>query len=628
MFRHRPSVRNYSLSRVLLVGAGALAICSTLVVAQDAPKSLLPPGFDDPTPTPAPAPAQATRPRAATTPSAVPAAGSTPVIQPIPGGAATGSTPPASLELPAGFPSLSELEKLDPEKLDELLGLKPKFDIPPAARRSLDRVGVLASSEGGLPPMSLANQPASIVRSALAGTRRPMVSRWGHILLRRALVSRIQAPSGMDPVEFAALRAAALNAIGEYAAARSLVQEVDTSDWNKGLTDAALVAYVGTADIVGTCPSVRLQGSARSDPQWQMLQAICNAFAGQGARAGSDLNRALSRQIAPAIDVLLAQRYAGVAGNGRRAVTLEWDGVKDLNPWRYALATALGVAIPEGLLAKAGPYYQRISAVAPMLPLPQRAAGADRAASEGILSAAAMVDLYSQIYAEDGIEGDLAQTAAFLRTAYVDEGPAQRLAAMKQIWGDAGDDDYGKLVMTAYAAARMPARSEYEADAGQIIAAMLAAGLDRNALRWAPVVSEGSQGWALIALAQRAQSNPIASGAIDSFVDDDGSADQRKSKFLIAGLAGLNRIEQGTTSDFNDRLSLDLQRQTKWSRLIDRAAAVNNQPLVAYLAGVGMQGDSWEKMTARHLYHIVSALNRVGLSAEARMIAAEAVARG
>jgi hypothetical protein len=32
-------------------------------------------------------------------------------------------------------------------------------------------------------------------------------------------------------------------------------------------------------------------------------------------------------------------------------------------------------------------------------------------------------------------------------------------------------------------------------------------------------------------------------------------------------------------------------------------------------------------MTARHLYHIVSALRRVGLEAEARMIAAEAVAR-
>jgi hypothetical protein len=45
------------------------------------------------------------------------------------------------------------------------------------------------------------------------------------------------------------------------------------------------------------------------------------------------------------------------------------------------------------------------------------------------------------------------------------------------------------------------------------------------------------------------------------------------------------------------------------------------------LAGLGMQGSSWQRMTPRYLYHIVSALRTVGLDAEARMIAAEAVAR-
>nr|MBP6363401.1 hypothetical protein [Novosphingobium sp.] len=69
-------------------------------------------------------------------------------------------------------------------------------------------------------------------------------------------------------------------------------------------------------------------------------------------------------------------------------------------------------------------------------------------------------------------------------------------------------------------------------------------------------------------------------------------------------------------------------RTTNWTRLIQQAADVNNRELVVLLAGIGMQGDSWARMTPLHLYHIVSALNRVGLSAEARMIAAEAIARG
>jgi hypothetical protein len=73
---------------------------------------------------------------------------------------------------------------------------------------------------------------------------------------------------------------------------------------------------------------------------------------------------------------------------------------------------------------------------------------------------------------------------------------------------------------------------------------------------------------------------------------------------------------------------MNLDRETRWTRMIERSAELNNQALVVLLAGLGMQGESWSQMTPLHLYHITSALRRVGLEAEARMIAAEAVARG
>jgi hypothetical protein len=433
----------------------------------------------------------------------------------------------------------------------------------------------------------------------------------------------------MDPVEFAMLRTGVLNRIGEHAAARALVQDVDTSNWSPALTDAALDAYVGTADLVGACPALRLVESRREDAEWRVMQAICNAYAGEVARAGSELDRALRGGIAPRIDILLAQRFAGAAGRGRRAVNIEWDDVEELTPLRYALAIALGIELPENLTAaRAGPYYRTIAATAPMLPLPQRADGAEIAARRGVLSAQAMVDLYSQIYAEEGIEGEPAIIAARLRDAYVAGDPAIRLQAMRDIWGAGGSIDYARQVTTAYAAARMTPSSDYADDAAPLIASMLAAGLDRDALAWGTLVPEGSEAWALLALAQPNRAAPIGSGAIDRFVDNDESASQRKSRFLVAGFAGLGRIGEGTRNQFTDRLAIDFDRSTRWSLLIDRAAEVGNPTLVAYLAGVGMQGDGWDKMTARHLYHIVSALNRVGLSAEARMIAAEAVARG
>ena len=141
------------------------------------------------------------------------------------------------------------------------------------------------------------------------------------------------------------------------------------------------------------------------------------------------------------------------------------------------------------------------------------------------------------------------------------------------------------------------------------------------------MVDDGSLGWALIVLSAP-RSGGVGQGAVESFISDDESEGARKSAFLVAGLAGLGRLSQTEASALADDLGIDLARQTRWSQAISRAAAVDNTALVALLAGLGMQGSSWDQMTPLHLYHITAALNRVGLQAEARMIAAEAVARG
>ncbi len=621
------------------LAASVLALgLAGLASAQQKPESLLPPGFDDPAPPPA-------RPTSApTTASGTPAGTTAPQPQSGGTGPAPAAVDPASLPpLPtitrnelSRLPSLEKLESMSTEELDQLLGLKPKSDIPPGAQRSLTRVGVLAAKEGGLPPIALFNQPQTLVRAALAGTQGPLVSRWGHIMLRRALASRLAAPLGMDPIEFAALRVGVLNRIGEYALARAVVQDIDTANWSPSLTAEALTAYLASGDITGACPAVRLQGSAREDGDWQMWQAICNAYAGETALAATQLDRALFRGAAPRIDVLLARRFAGAAGRGQRAVQIEWQGVDDLNPWRFGLATALGEPLPDGLVdsaltAQGGAYYARAGAVLPMLPASQRTPFAGRAAREGILSADAMVDLYSEVYAESGVDGDAQTHASELREAYLATDPAARIAAMQRLWaaGPAlgGGDGYGARVLTAYAAARIPADAAHADAAGDLIGAMLTAGLDRDAMSWRDVVDEGSLGWALIALAAPG-SNSVGQGAVSSFIGDDSSEGSRKAAFLVAGLAGLGRLSESDASALADEAGFDLARQTRWTRTISRAGAVGNPALVALLAGLGMQGSSWEQMTPLHLYHITAALTRVGMAAEARMIAAEAVARG
>ncbi len=630
---------------VLLTGA-ALALTSALALAQGAPESLLPPGFNEPASAPPPAAKARPAPRpqasaaaptstasSAASPSAT--ATSTPVVQALPGETIPGGSTAVGIADPTGegtlkrLPSLEELARMTPEDFQDLLGLKPDFDMPIGARRAMTQVGVIDTSEGGLDGAVLAGQNGRLVRLAIAANRGDMVSRWGHILLRRALASRLDAPRGMNPQEFLALRVGLLLRMGEVEAARAVLQDMDAGNYTPDVVGVALDVYGANGDFTGACPMLATQGSLRDDAPWNVAKQICSAFRGNGAAALAQLERYRYRGTMSRIDLLLAEKYAGAAGRSRKAVTIEWDGVDDMTPWRYGLANAVGLNPPEALMKNAGPRFAPLTALAPMVGLTRRAAAADGAAATGVLSSAAMVDLYGQLYAEPDVTGEWSDRAEKLRDAYVLDDPASRLSAIRSLWDGVKDapNDYSRKVLTAYAAARLPASEQMVDSAGPLIASMLAAGLDANAMRWANVVNAGSQGWGMLVCAAPNRSDEVSSGDISSFVDGDDSDGKHRSGLLVAGLAGLGRIGSGTAGSYSSSLGLNLGSATRWSRTIDDAARQNDVVTVALLAGLGMQGTQWSQMTPRYLYHIVSALRTVGLDAEARMIAAEAVAR-
>ena len=630
------------MNRLARAGTAMMIAALPLVaLSAAAPESILPPGFDDPAPAPSPTPRPAPRPTATRAPSTAtpaPTTTSSPVVQAVPDNSGSSSTRSSSPATPAPttsapsrtdtvrrllerLPSPGELDDMDTDEIDELLGLKPSFDIPPAARRSTEVVGLLGPEEGGMTG-SLGNTRGAYVGNIIKGTQGPLVSRWGHILLRRALASRLRTPGGMDGVEFAAIRAALLNRMGEATAARALVQEVDTDAYSPALIASAYDAYVSLGDFTGACPMVRLHARERDDGEWDLLRGICSTYSGESS--GRDrIDRARRQGTVPRIDALLAQKYAGAVGARRQAVTIEWDEVEDMTAFRYALATSTGSEVPDNLRSAGGPALLRQSAVNPAETLGNRAASSGAAAAYGILSASALVDLYAQVQAAD-MDGPAAVDAAQLREAYLDDANG-RMDAIRGIWGDG--DNYGRSVLTAYAAARIPPNEAFEDDAGRLIASMLAAGLDRNAMRWSSVVADGSLGWGLLSVANPAQVS-FSEGDVRDFLNKDESAGSRKSAFLVAGLAGLGRIDPRVGEELAGDLGTSLNRESRWTRAISRAGRRGNQPLTVFLAALGMQGSDWSKMTPLHLYHVVSALSAAGLDAEARMIAAEAVARG
>ena len=76
-----------------------------------------------------------------------------------------------------------------------------------------------------------------------------------------------------------------------------------------------------------------------------------------------------------------------------------------------------------------------------------------------------------------------------------------------------------------------------------------------------------------------------------------------------------------------ESLAIPIGTQTRWTRALERAVLANEPATVALLCAVGLQRRNFADIPAVQLYHVISALRRVGFAGEARMIAAEALTR-
>jgi hypothetical protein len=124
-----------------------------------------------------------------------------------------------------------------------------------------------------------------------------------------------------------------------------------------------------------------------------------------------------------------------------------------------------------------------------------------------------------------------------------------------------------------------------------------------------------------------AQSGQISTGRITSFVGRDSSPGKYRSTLLVAGLAGLGRISDGTANSLNRRYGLGLAKRSNWTRMIDGAAARGQGGTVLVLTGTGLQTPDFSDLPAAYMFHAIRGLSRTGQNFHARMIAAEALSR-
>jgi hypothetical protein len=553
--------------------------------------------------------------------------GAAPQPAPVTPAPATQSPTPAPTEAEGGT---------DETAVEEVSNLSvqppaPPVEYPGWARRDPWTVGPLDPAHAALTDEAWGEASGPFLSTLMRRMQTPLASRWAHIALRDALLAKVRAPLNVNPVDWVAERAWLLLRLGEADAARMLVAGVDADRFTPKMVQVAVQSALANADPPALCPLE--DGIRKYDPAIRnLVQAMCASLAGEPDTAAAMIDQARRFGRIGGVDLTLAEKVVGAGANGR-TTNIEWDPVDSLTSWRFGLATGTGATPPDRLINAASPQLRAFQARAPLLTAQQRLPSAMIAAGLGVFSSQTMVDLYSAIY-DSTDPSDLPDSDAWqLRQAFVGKDAETRLAAIRRLLatGKEGLRKEAARALVARAATLVTPDAKLAADAPELISAMLAGGYDQAAARWIPVIgrmddADADRCWAMLALGAPNISD-VGTGRITSFIRRDQSRDKVRSALLVAGLAGLGRINTDTANSLNRRYGLGLGHVTSWTKMIDAAAQRGQSGTALLLTGTGFQTPLFDRVPGAHLYHAVSALDRTGQGFTARMIAAEALSR-
>ena len=556
--------------------------------------------------------------------------------------AQTAAPPPKSL-LPEGFASPPPAPVVEAAPLP-VAPPPPDADAPPASATAdaatplpepsgpaINVVGPLTPDLGGFGAAAFAGADGRFVDGLLRRLTTPVASRWAHIVLRRALLTRAAVPAGASPGDWIADRARVLLALGEVDGAKSLVDNLPVDRLTPRLIRVTGQVALAAGDVPGLCPVADVGGAVSPDALWKLAEGMCAAIAGDDIGGASAFDAIRDGELADPFDIQLGERIATVSlGNGR-AANVDWDSVTAITPYRFGVAAAAGVPVPLARLqqlavATGGTSWGWVLRN-PAETAEGRAAALRPAAMLGIASAEDMVGAVSAASADLDRAGLDAAPAGRLRDAYAAATTVERVAAMRTIWTDAGDERYAALIETGIAAARLPVDRAVAADAADLIAAMLAAGIEDRAARWWPVVANGDDAasrsaWALLVVG----ANGGVALSPDRFRAWAKDVPPHRAALLLAALDGFGAA-RGAGWDGVRRDAGLVPVANSWTRAIDAAGAARRTGEVAVLTATGLQ-TKWRTVPPVHLSHIVAAWVAAGRGHEARMIAAEAVTRG
>ncbi len=209
------------------------------------------------------------------------------------------STPPATSAPDSVGESGTGLVSMSQSEAEALLEPPPPpVEYPSHARRDPSVVGRIDPNSLGLGANPWRGASGAFLASLMRRMETPIASRWAHIALRNAVLSRSPAPRNVNAVDWAAERAWLLLRMGEADAARMIVSGVDVDRFTPRMYQVGVQSALANADPAGLCPLQ--EGIEKTDRNIvQLVDAMCAALAGEPETAAAQVDSARRRCFAP-----------------------------------------------------------------------------------------------------------------------------------------------------------------------------------------------------------------------------------------------------------------------------------------------------------------------------------------
>ncbi len=528
----------------------------------------------------------------------------------------------------------------------------PSVEVVQVAPPDPESVGLIEEADGGFPYDMWKGTPRVLVETLLP--RLPAGVAWPAIngLSRRLLLSTAAPPEGLRTRNLVSLRIGRLWAMGLGAETNRLLRLAPGDADDPTLARVRLDGLLLTADNAGACALARDLVRRGDVPYWDMIHIFCQALAGQhdAAALGVDLLR--ERGTEP--DETFLALLRAMAGEPDVAI----PAPREPTALHLAMLTAARLPPPDGMVENAGPAIARAIALTAAAPLDQRLRAAERAAAMGVLPVKMLAELY------DSVPFTSEELASPLSQAKADQGPrgrallfqaiasqvvpAARAEVLRAFW-EAGRASDGWIGFATAARVSLDAlislapAPELVWVAGDAARALLAADRPEAARAWyalarsqasanAEAAATSAALWPLIKIADAKGALPWDDAQIEAWwqsqegVPDD--ARRQNATLLYALLSALGESVPAAAEAI-----VYGERFHQWSRTLvpalslrlEKAAAAGRLGETVLLALIGIDPSLAGKPGPLALAQAVSALARVGLDAEARAIAIEAL---